>query len=328
MNESVVQFGPARGLVGIVTVPAARDPQRPAVVLLNAGLLHRVGPNRIYVQLARALAAAGHLVMRFDFSGLGDSGPRADHLPYAQSAPLEAREAMDWLSEQHGARSFLLIGHCAGAIFAMLVARDDPRVVGAAMLNPEGGDAQWTEIDRKKKVSQEHARNYGRRALFSRERWAKLLSGRADYGSIARVVFKDIIWYRIVGLSFRARQALKASQPAVRAAHAAQARAYLDPIIARGAALLLLHSEGSTGLEQIRATFGAELDRRIAAGSVQLTIIPQSDHLFTLVARQRQVCATLVEWARAVRAHPAAGATVAQAAPPAGEPVADGVAGG
>jgi pimeloyl-ACP methyl ester carboxylesterase len=300
VNETVVQFGPARGLIGIVTTPppALRDPARPAVVLLNAGLMHRVGPNRIYVQLARALAAAGHTVLRFDFSGLGDSRPRADHLPYAQSAPLEAREAMDWLAEHHGARHFYLMGHCAGAIFSLLVARDDSRVVGAALINPEGGDAQWTEIDRKKKVSQQHARNYGRHALFSRERWAKLLSGKADYRSIARVVFKDIIWYRIVGLSFRVRQRLKGSQPEIRAAQAAHAAAYLDPIIMRGAALILLHSEGSTGLDQIRATFGPELDRRIAAGAIQLAIIPQSDHLFTLVARQHQVCTTLVNWAR------------------------------
>lgn len=301
MNESVIRFGQARGLVGIVTAPPEEqhDPELPAVVLLNAGLLHRVGPNRIYVQIARALARTGLTVLRFDFSGLGDSRPRADHLPYVQSAPAEAREAMDWLAQHHGARRFLLIGHCAGAAFALLVARDDPRVAGAALINLEGGDAQWTEFDRIKKVSQQHARDYGRHALFSRERWAKLLSGRANYRSIARIVLKDILWYRLVGLSFRARQILQARRPAIQAEQAAHAQAYLGPIIERGAALLLLHSEGSTGLEQLRATFGGELARLQAAGTLQLTIIPQSDHLFTLVARQHQLCETLVGWTQA-----------------------------
>lgn len=301
MNESVVQFGPARGLIGIVADPADErcDPERPAVVLLNPGLLHRVGPNRIYVQLARALAGEGYRVLRFDFSGMGDSRPRADHLPYTQSAPAEAREAMDWLAEQRGARSFVLIGHCSGAGVALLAARDDQRVAGAIMINMEGGDARWTEFDRIKKVSRRHAREYGRRALWSRERWAKLLGGRADYRSIARTLLKDIVWYRIASLGFRARQALSARQAAVRAEQAAAAQTYLDPLIRRGCALLLLHSEGSTGLDQIRATFGAELDRRLAATTIQLTIIPQSDHLFTLVARQRRLCVELVSWTQA-----------------------------
>lgn len=295
-----MRFGPRRALVGVVTDPEApRDPELPAVVLLNAGLMHRVGPNRTYVQIARALAAAGFTVMRFDFSGMGDSRPRADHLPYAESAPREARDAMDWLAEQRGARRFVLIGHCAGAGVALLVARADERVAGAALINMEGGDAGWTEYDRIKKVSQQNARNYGRRALFSRERWAKLLGGRADYRSIVRIVFKDIIWYRISSLGFRARQQLQSRQPEARARQAKLAAEYLDPAIGRGGALLLLHSEGSTGLEQIRATFGPELDRRLAAGAIQLTIIPQSDHLFTLVARQRRLRDELVAWVEA-----------------------------
>lgn len=301
MNETVIRFGPGRALVGIVTAPPAaeRDPDCPAVVLLNAGLMHRVGPNRTYVQIARALAADGFTVLRFDFSGMGDSPPRADHLPYAQSSPQEARDAIDWLAQAYGAQRFLLMGHCAGAAIALLVARDDPRVLGAALINLEGDNAEWTELDRMKKVSQQHARDYGRRAIFSRERWARLLSGRADYASIARVLFKDIIWYQVKALSFRIRKAIAARSAAVRAEQRAQASHYLAPIVARGGALLMLHSEGSTGLERLRSAFGAELERLIAAGAVELTIIPQSDHLFTLVATQRQLCATLSAWAMA-----------------------------
>jgi pimeloyl-ACP methyl ester carboxylesterase len=266
--------------------------------MLNAGLLHRVGPNRTYVQIARALAAEGYVVLRFDFSGMGDSRPRADHLPYSQSSPAEAREAMDWLAHHRGAGRFILIGHCAGAVFSLLVAGDDARVVGAALINMEGGDDRWTEFDRKKKVSQQHARNYSQRAFFSRERWRKLLSGQANYRGIARVIFKDIIWYRIAGLAFRTRQSLEARTVAVQARQAAQAQQYLDPLIERGTALLLLHSEGSTGLEHIRATFGVKLEHHLATGAIQLVIIAQSDHLFSLVDRQRQLCAGILGWAQ------------------------------
>jgi pimeloyl-ACP methyl ester carboxylesterase len=190
----------------------------------------------------------------------------------------------------------VLIGHCAGAMFALLVARDDPRVIGAALMNAEGGDAQWTEIDRLKKESRHKARSYSQGALLSRERWAKFLGGRADYRSIARVVFKDILWYRITELRFRLQQGLTSRSNEVRAQQAAQGQQYLTPLLERGVALLLLHSEGSTGLSHIRATFGETLERAIAAGAVQLVIIPQSDHLFTMVDRQRQVSTTLLGW--------------------------------
>ena len=136
-SEEVIHFGQSHALVGIVTRPshANANAELPAVVLLNAGLLHRVGPNRTYVQIARALARLGFTVLRFDFSGMGDSRPREDHLPYVQSAPAEAKEAMDWLTAHFGQKRFVMMGHCAGAGFSFLLAGQDARVVGAAVIN-------------------------------------------------------------------------------------------------------------------------------------------------------------------------------------------------
>ena len=73
MREAAVSFGPNASLVGIITspsVPAARR-ELPGVILLNAGIINRVGPNRIYVKMARRLADMGLPVLRFDFSGRG-----------------------------------------------------------------------------------------------------------------------------------------------------------------------------------------------------------------------------------------------------------------
>lgn len=298
MNEEAIRFGPQRNLVGIVTAPeGSAHPDAPAVVFLNAGLMHRVGPNRTYVGLARALAAQGLTTLRFDFSGMGDSRPRTDLLPYIESAPAEAILAMDWLAEHRNARTFLLIGHCAGAGVSLLVAGKDPRVAGAILLNLEGGEAAWTEHDRMRKVSLMHARDYGRHALFSRERWAKLLRGKANYRSIFRILIKDILWYRLSGAAFAVRQALQGTRATARAAQAANAVRYLDPILGRGGRLMIVHAEGSTGQKQMQATFGAELNRRVAAGKVEMLVVAQSDHLFTLVARQRRLCREVVGWA-------------------------------
>jgi len=83
MREEAVLFGKTRSLVGIITDPhtVVNAHNHPAIVLLNAGVLHRVGPNRLYVKIARKLASAGFVVLRFDLSGIGDSKARRDNLP-------------------------------------------------------------------------------------------------------------------------------------------------------------------------------------------------------------------------------------------------------
>ena len=92
VTEQTFLFGDAKSLVGIVTDPATGNgrAERPAALLLNAGLTYRVGPNRLYVKIARALASQGLVTLRFDLSGIGDSRARDDDVP------LEQR-AIDWM---------------------------------------------------------------------------------------------------------------------------------------------------------------------------------------------------------------------------------------
>jgi alpha/beta superfamily hydrolase len=79
MKETAIRFGKFDTLIGVITEPdtPAQD-NRPIIILSNAGLIHRIGPNRIYVKLARLLAEDGYCVLRFDLSGVGDSLPSAD----------------------------------------------------------------------------------------------------------------------------------------------------------------------------------------------------------------------------------------------------------
>jgi dienelactone hydrolase len=135
MKEHFVTFGRGKALSGILTEPAGGTAQRPAVLLLNAGLLHHVGPNRLYVTLARRLAGAGLPVLRFDYSGLGESEPRRDETPLVESMISEGISAMDFLTMSGVADRFVPMGLCAGAENAQRLARDDARVVGAALID-------------------------------------------------------------------------------------------------------------------------------------------------------------------------------------------------
>src|SRR5215204_2692196 len=111
MKEKAFQFGKSALLTGILSEPenGVTPADRPAFILLNSGILHRVGSCRLHVRIARALAAAGFSSLRFDFSGIGDSEPRRDSLSFEESSRVEVREAMDYAAQTRGVRRFVLM---------------------------------------------------------------------------------------------------------------------------------------------------------------------------------------------------------------------------
>lgn len=137
MREKVHTFGKHRNLTGIVSAPASRprDEPPPAVIILNAGLIHHVGPFGMNVMLARKIATIGCVACRFDLSGIGDSGPSLDHHSYWEQTVSDVREAMDFIAARYGAKEFILIGACSGADNAHRTAVQDKRVVGAVFLD-------------------------------------------------------------------------------------------------------------------------------------------------------------------------------------------------
>jgi pimeloyl-ACP methyl ester carboxylesterase len=90
----------------------------------------------MYVLMARQLAAAGNQVLRFDFSGIGDSGQRVDHLSPVNSCLADIAEVLDSLEAHHQVKRVVLIGLCSGADHAVLYAHRDPRIVGLVLINP------------------------------------------------------------------------------------------------------------------------------------------------------------------------------------------------
>ena len=141
VREAPLQLGPDGHLVGILARPGGpaavgEGPPRPAVLFLNAGVLHRVGPHRLHVILARKLAAQGVTSLRLDLSGIGDSRPVPGALSFRQSAVVDTCSAMDRLETDTDARRFVLFGLCSGADNALATATEDPRVVGLVLLDP------------------------------------------------------------------------------------------------------------------------------------------------------------------------------------------------
>ena len=121
-------------LLGILSEPAQKA-DRPCLLILNAGLIYRVGPARLSVELARAAEEARFASFRFDISGFGDSEPRTVPLGPVESAVADAKLAMDHLARHFGYERFVLAGLCSGATQSHHVAVADERVVGAVLVD-------------------------------------------------------------------------------------------------------------------------------------------------------------------------------------------------
>ena len=125
------------GKIGIVTRPIGggqRDGT--AVLILNTGIVHRVGHNRMYVTFARQLAEDGLTVLRFDLSGIGDSERRPDELSQLDAALADVRDTVDWLEKNSRIRRVVLVGICSGANLALVYGGRDERVIGVTIIDP------------------------------------------------------------------------------------------------------------------------------------------------------------------------------------------------
>lgn len=138
MRERVVMVGEQKPLVGILCEPDSDQisDKRTAVILLNSGVIHRVGSCRLSVSVGRELAEkVGVTTFRFDFSGIGDSEARRGTLTANQAAISEVQEVMDHLGQWKQFDRFILYGLCSGAFAAYRTALSDPRVLGTVQLD-------------------------------------------------------------------------------------------------------------------------------------------------------------------------------------------------
>lgn len=179
------------GLAAIVSRPAAK-PTR-AVILLNAGAIRRIGPNRLHVPLARQLAAAGDLVVRVDQSGIGDSPVRSgpDNVVYSDHAVADVGRAVAWARAQ-GASKVAVVGLCSGAYHAQKAAAAGQPVDRFVAINPL--TFYWvpgTPLDAQAFRVTAEAERYSQ-SMWSAKSWQKLVRGEIDVKRVAGIVGRRV----------------------------------------------------------------------------------------------------------------------------------------
>jgi pimeloyl-ACP methyl ester carboxylesterase len=299
MKEQALLIGQTHPLAAVVSLPRAIDTGRPAVIVLNAGIVHHVGPGRWSVRLARRLAQLGHVAVRFDHGGIGDSDPRRDSVPFEAGSVIEVREIIDHVQRAHGTSRFVLLGLCSGASTSFLTAAEgDPRVAAIVLVNPPAGGA--TERSVEVKANDLHAGRYWSISLFDPSAWWRALTGRIEYRRLFRVLVSHV------------KHRIKPVEEAI--AESQQVATQLAAVCGRGVRVLVLFSardEGKIAVDQILAR--PELRAAFDAGAIRKTVIAGSDHTFALHCNQERLIAEVEGFVTEAFATPASSPSPAAA---------------
>jgi pimeloyl-ACP methyl ester carboxylesterase len=262
MREQAFRFGRAQHLVGIAGLPPSTAPGAVGVIVLNAGLVHRIGPFRLHVEMTRRLNAQGYPTLRFDLSTIGDSGSSGESQTRKQQICADVADAMQLLGEQAACRRFVLIGLCSGSQSAHMVACSEPSVAGAVFLD-----------------------GYAYRTLGYRLRYylPRLLDVRR--------------WLRVMARRRKAPQG-GSNEPAYTVAPLPQAvvRADFAGMLDRGVKLCLIYSGGISQYfnhaRQFRECFG----RVMRHPDVSTRFLKEADHTYILTGDRNRLLDNIERW--------------------------------
>ena len=277
-RERAFFFGPENQLFGIVTEPEAPvDRRRPVLVWLNTASDHRVGPNRLYVTLARTLAQRGFVSLRFDPRGVGDGGPTelTPQVAHAYSATRleDARAALAWLATNEGAESFTLVGLCSAAYLAFHVALQDPRVVNEVLVNPQtfvwrDGDSLELSVNRSvagNRFYWHHIRKV--------ETWRRIVKGEVALARVGKIVASRLLT--------RALRPVRRWLPQTAAGGGLDVEQAFRTKLERGVATLVVFSENDGGLDYVEGELGSNGSALRAAGRFSFELLSKADHTFS-----------------------------------------------
>jgi pimeloyl-ACP methyl ester carboxylesterase len=280
MSEEVVTFGEARTLVGILHRPdkATAPVDLPVVVLLNAGILHRVGPNRVYVKIARRLERSGFHVLRFDVWGIGDS---QEHSGAAEARTFidDTREAMDMVGRKVGTNRFLLMGICMGARIALEVARRDPRVESTVLM--EGIYLKSTR--------------YHMSRLLNLQKWKRVFTGQNHKMKQLRKAIA-----RRIGIASVKQNTdpVRGRRPVLLLGNdTSNMQATLRALLNRGTKVLLVFRDGNETAHNYRLRRdGDDISALGTPDGMQVSFVRFADHTFTPLISQELLLKVTMKW--------------------------------
>ena len=274
------RFGPLFGILEGADAPR----ERPAILLFNAGSVHHVGPNRIYVALARHFAQLGFASLRFDLQGIGDSPlgveGRENH-PYPAHAQDDVRAAIEHLRREHGFRRFIAMGLCSGAhtAFHAGLAADIEGLEEVVLINPL--TFQYVEGMSLETVTQFADAQQYRKSMKDPSRWLKLLRGDVN--------FKRLFEVALSHPRTLARSYFDAFCERAMPSRAPRLSQDLRKLFGLQRRVTMLVAEGDPGRDILLAGARHTAACALRDGRLRLEMIPGGDHTFSQSKPRREL---------------------------------------
>lgn len=146
-------------LAGALTTPpgVAERLRYPAIILVGGAapadrdLVVQSVP--VFAQLARGLAESGHLVLRYDRRGAGQSGGRVESATIADYAD-DISSAVRWLTKRHDVdkRRIVVAGYGDGAAAALIAASRNKEIDGVVTIEAAGSTGAELILQQQQRV--------------------------------------------------------------------------------------------------------------------------------------------------------------------------------
>lgn len=277
-TERVLSFScQGEALLGVVSTPKILDQKSGlGVIIVVGGPQYRAGSHRLFVRLARSLAGAGFTTMRFDYSGMGDSGgAQRDFL--AVSPDIKASiEAL--VLARPDLQRIVLLGLCDAASASLLYCEDcnDPRICGLVLLNP------WVRSNQS--LARTQVKHYYLQRLRQPEFWKKLLSGRVAASALG-------------GLAGNLKTAIRTtanSQSTDLSFQSRMAKAWAD---SRRPILLVLSEQDHVAKEFLEICRTApDWQGKLASTHVEIKHLVSADHTISAKSKKDELITTITAW--------------------------------
>lgn len=280
-EEAIVFECDSESLVGIMSRPV--DAPRGAstgVIIVVGGPQYRAGSHRMFVKVARAVAASGYPALRFDVRGMGDStGEPAGF----EAVGKDIAAATSALQLRHPeVTGVVLWALCDGASASLLHVDESgaSRLKGLCLVNP------WVRSEAT--LAQTQVRHYYLRRLFEPAFWAKLIRMRVHWRAIIELV-------RAANLT---RQAVLG--------HSGQPPGFQDRMLRGWSAapvptLLVLSGRDYTAREfEILTSQSLPWRTALTEPRVECIALPDADHTFSTPSALQALCAATVRWLKRV----------------------------
>jgi len=280
-------------LFAVVSRPAGGTSiRRVSIVLCTTGANNRIGPGRLYVNLARYWAALGFTVIRVDLGGVGDSigaDPGTENQPHAPIRIDELIETVAWIRRETGFDDIALFGLCSGAFNAFHAAIGGVEVNNVILVNPGvfylGAD-QNASTSAEARLGAAHALTRG---LMTPRKWRLAFREQGFRIGLerARVLLRE---GATDGFGFLVRSSLRnaARRIGLRVEAPSALPRDLETITKRGVKVLMVFAAGETAAHYVRMIAGPALDSLLRGGRLEIIDIDGGDHVFSSPgARQR-----------------------------------------